>query len=107
MNLAASGESKKSTHKYRPVPTQMQVSSQMKKKFNSLYINVTTSKYIVMKIANIFLINIFMDLYYIYSKQVTFVCGSEMFMDLFYIYTYRYPFVCALKCICEKRVIYV
>ena len=65
----------------------------------------------LMKIANIFLINIFMDLYYIYLKQGTFVCGSEMclflFMDLFYIYTYRYPFVCAFKCICEKRVIYL
>ena len=66
-----------------------------------------------MKIANIFLINIFMDLYYIYLKQGTFVCGLEMclwnlflFMDLFYIYTYRYQIVCALKCICEKRVIY-
>jgi hypothetical protein len=27
--------------------------------------------------------------------------------DLFYIYTYRYSFVCALKCLCEKRVIYI
>ena len=61
-----------------------------------------------MKIANI-LIHIFMDLYYIYLKQDTFVCGSEMclwnlflFMELFYIYTYRFPFVFALKCICEK-----
>ena len=65
-----------------------------------------------MKIANIFLINIFMDLYDINLKQGTFVCGLEMclwnlflFMDLFYIYTYRYPFVCALTFICEKRVI--
>ena len=45
-----------------------------------------------MKIANIFLINIFMDLYDIYFKQGIFVCGAEMclwnlflFMDLFYI----------------------
>ena len=67
-----------------------------------------------MKIANIFLINIFMDLYYIYLKQGTFVYGSEMclwnlflFMDLFDIYTYRYPFMCALQCISEKRVIYI
>ena len=63
-------------------------------KFNSSYINVTTSKYILMKIANILWIHILMDLYYIYLKQDTFVCGSEMclwnlflFMDLFYIYT--------------------
>ena len=68
----------------------------------------------LMKIANISLINIFMDFYYIYLKQGTFVRGSEMclwnlflFMDKFHIYTYRYPFVCALKYFCEKRVIYI
>ena len=51
-----------------------------------------------------------MDLDYIYLKQGTFVCGSEMclcnlflFMDL-YIPISIYV---ALKCICEKRVIYI
>jgi hypothetical protein len=65
-----------------------------------------------MKIADIFLIHIFMDLYEIYLKPDTFMCVSDllfwnlyMFMYLFQMYTYRYPFVCALKYICEKWVI--
>ena len=80
-------------------------------KFNSLYINVTTSKYILMKIANIFLIHIFMDLYYIYLKQGTYVCASEMCLWFFFslliniIFIHTDIHLCALKCICEKRVI--
>ena len=39
-----------------------------------------------MKIANVFFIYIFMDLFYIYFKQDTFVCGSEMFVKLSFVY---------------------
>ena len=55
-----------------------------------------------------------MDLYYIYFKQDTFVCGSEMclwnlflFMDLFYIYTCRYPFVCIEMYLWEESNLYI
>ena len=54
-----------------------------------------------------------MDLYYIYLKQDTFVCGSEMrlwnvflFMDLFDIFTYRYPFMCIEMYLWEELFIY-
>ena len=48
-----------------------------------------------MKIAKYFLINIFMDLYYIYLKQGTFVGGSEMcdYYYLFIIILYYYLFI--------------
>ena len=44
----------------------------------SLYINVTTTKKKNRENCKYFLINVYMDLYYIYLKQGTFVCGTEM-----------------------------
>ena len=70
-------------------------------KFNSFYINVTTSNYILMTIANIFLIHIFMDLYYIYLKQGTFVWIRNVFVKLIFVYGFiLHLYITISNCVC-------
>ena len=82
-------------------------------KFNSLHINVTTSKYIFYENCKYFFKLIYLWIYITFISNKAQLCVDQKcvcetyfcWWNLFYIYTYRYPFVCALKCICEKRVI--